>query len=59
MIGARQRMPKRLRYPLFFVGIAIMVLGGIAANSYKAQPSTIGGVVALGFLFLIASVIVK
>jgi hypothetical protein len=52
----RQFLPKRARYPLFLLGLAIMILGGLYANSQKSPAADIAGVVGVGFAFLIASV---
>ena len=59
MIGNKQRMPKRARYPLFLLGLGIILVGGIAVNAIQGSPSAIGGVVLAGFAFLLLSVVVK
>jgi peptidoglycan/LPS O-acetylase OafA/YrhL len=59
MIGSKQRMPKRARYPLFLLGLAIILLVGVAANSEGASPYAEAGVVAAGFVCLLLSVIVR
>jgi hypothetical protein len=59
MIGSKHRMPKRARYPLFLVGLLIILLGGLAANSIKAPQAEITAIVFIGFLFLIVSVLPK
>ena len=59
MIGSRQRMPKRARYPLFLLGLLIILVGGIAANSVRAPQAEITGIVLIGFLILIVSVSLK
>jgi hypothetical protein len=52
-------MPKRARYPLFLLGLLIILLGGLAANSIRAPQSEITAIVIIGFLFLIVSVLPK
>jgi len=52
-------MPKRARYPLFIIGLAILLLGSIASNSAGAGTSLIGIVVTLGFLVMILSVAIR
>ncbi|MDA4120973.1 MAG: hypothetical protein OK404_01030 [Thaumarchaeota archaeon] len=59
MIGSKQRMPKRARYPLFLLGLAIILFGGVAANTKGASPYAEAGVVAAGFVFLLLSVVVR
>ena len=59
MIGSKQLMPKRARYPLFLIGLLIILLGGLAANSIRAPQAEITAVVVIGFLFLIVSVLPK
>jgi hypothetical protein len=52
-------MPKRARYPLFLVGLVIILLGGLGAMGYGGSEGEIIALVVLGFLFLIGSVILK
>jgi hypothetical protein len=59
MIGSKGRMPKRARYPLFLLGLLIILLGGLAANSIRAPLAEITAIVFIGFLFLIVSVLPK
>ncbi|HLQ06516.1 MAG TPA: hypothetical protein VK126_02040 [Nitrososphaerales archaeon] len=59
MIGGKLRMPKRARYPLFLLGLLIILLGGLAANSIRAPQAEITAIVFIGFLFLIVSVLPK
>jgi hypothetical protein len=59
MIGTKARMPKRARYPLFLVGLVIILLGGLGAMRYGGSEGEIIALVVLGFLFLIGSVILK
>jgi hypothetical protein len=59
MIGTKARMPKRARYPLFLVGLFIILVGGLGAVHYGGSEAEIIALVVIGFLFLISSVIVK
>ena len=59
MIGNKQWMPKRARYPLFLLGLLIILLGGLAANSIRAPQAEITAIVFIGFLFLIVSILPK
>ncbi|MDE1853058.1 MAG: hypothetical protein KGI38_04825 [Thaumarchaeota archaeon] len=59
MIGSSQRMPKRLRYPLFLLGLVIILIGSIEANNFQEGVATTAGVVALGFVLLLISVAVR
>jgi uncharacterized membrane protein len=56
MAGNNQRMPKKARYPLFIIGLAIIILGSIVANFKGAGASSIGVIVLVGFALLILSV---
>ena len=56
MTEKRQRMPKKARYPLFIVGLAIILVGSLALNSAKAGADPIAGAVLVGFAFLMLSV---
>ncbi|MBI3859966.1 MAG: hypothetical protein HY296_07010 [Thaumarchaeota archaeon] len=59
MMGKEQRMPKRARYPLFALGLAIIILGSIAASSIGYGPSTIGIIAAGGFTLVFLSVAIR
>ncbi len=59
MIGSRQRMPKKARYPLFLCGLAVLVLGSLAANAEKAPTEEFAGIALVGFAFLVLSVIFR
>jgi hypothetical protein len=59
MIGSKDRMPKRARYPLFLLGLLIILLGGLAATSIRAPQAEITAIVLIGFMFLIVSVLPK
>ena len=52
-------MPKRARYPIFLLGLAIILVGAIAANSSGALPSTLGGIIIAGFAFLVLAVAIR
>ena len=49
-------MPKKARYPLFIVGLAIILIGSIGSNSVGAGAPIIGGFVLVGFALLVLSV---
>ena len=59
MIGSKERMPKRSRYPLFMIGLAIILLGGIAANASGATAATLGAVILVGLAFIVLAVAIK
>jgi hypothetical protein len=59
MIGTKERMPKGARYPLFLLGLTVVILGSILANSRGAAPLAMGGIVAIGFALLVTSVLIK
>jgi hypothetical protein len=52
-------MPKRGRFPLFILGLAVIILGSVAANAEKVGTSSIAGVVAVGFVLLVLSVLIR
>ncbi len=52
-------MPKGARYPLFIIGLAILLVGSIASNAAGAGASLIGAVVLVGFVLMILSVAIK
>ena len=59
MIGSKERMPKRARYPLFILGLAVLLLGSIASNSTGAGATQTASIVLVGFLLMIISVAIK
>jgi len=59
MIGSKDRMPKKARFPLFILGLAIILFGSIGANSTGAGASVIAAIVLVGFAALILSVAIK
>jgi hypothetical protein len=59
MIGSKERMPKRLRYPLFLLGLAVMLLGGIGAYESHANPSELASIIVSGFAFLVLAVVFR
>ncbi len=52
-------MPKKWRYPLFLIGLVVILVGGLGAIRYGASEVEIVALVILGFLFLVGSVILK
>ena len=49
-------MPKRARYPLFFIGLSVILIGSLALNSQGASAATIGAVVLSGFALIVGAV---
>jgi len=52
-------MPKRARFPLFILGLAVIIVGGLAANYEKAGAGSIAVIALAGFVLLILSVAVE
>jgi hypothetical protein len=52
-------MPKRARYPLFLLGLVVILAGSIFLNYDGAGTSTVAGAAALGFLLLFLSVAIR
>lgn len=52
-------MPKRARYPLFLIGLAVILLGGLGVMQKGGSEGEIVAIVVIGFLFLIGSVILR
>ncbi|QQG49383.1 MAG: hypothetical protein HY247_03505 [archaeon] len=59
MIGKSQRMPKRARYPLFLLGLVVMLVGGIEAFSIGAPPTTLAAIEGSGFALLVLAVLFR
>ena len=52
-------LPPGARYPLFLVGLLILIVGELGAVSSGASTDTEAGIAALGFLFLVLSVVLR
>ncbi len=59
MIGTRQLMPKRARYPLFLIGLAVILVGSIEAHSLGAGVPALATIIAAGFALLLLSVAIR
>lgn len=59
MIGKDRTMPKRARYPIFLLGLVIIIVGGIEAWSRGATAAMLGALMVTGFALLVLSVIVR
>ncbi len=59
MLGSKNRMPKRARYPLFLLGLIVILVGSIWLNSQGAPASALGGVALVGMALIVSSVILK
>ncbi len=52
-------MPKRARYPLFLLGLVVIIAGSIILNYGGAGAVAVAAVVAIGFLILFLSVAIR
>lgn len=52
-------MPKKARFPLFILGLAVIIVGSLVANYEKAAAASIAAVVLAGFIILILSVAIE
>ena len=59
MIGSRQRMPKRARYPLFLLGLIVILVGGVLLNSQGATPQTLAADALVGLGLIVSSIILR
>jgi predicted anti-sigma-YlaC factor YlaD len=55
----RHAFPKAARYPLFLIGLAIIIFGGLAGVYVHAADTTEAGIAAVGFIILILSVVLR
>jgi uncharacterized membrane protein (UPF0136 family) len=51
--------PRALRYPLFLVGLIILVIGGVIGEMVKFSTDAFVAIAAVGFLFLVAAVLLR
>ncbi len=59
MIGSKPRFPKRARYPLFVLGLAVMILGDLVLYWLNAPEGAIVLAAAVGFVLMVSSVLFK
>ena len=59
MIGSKAMMPKRLRYPLFLLGLAVILIGGMVLNSQGAGATTLAADALAGLALIVSSVILR
>jgi uncharacterized membrane protein HdeD (DUF308 family) len=59
MIGSSPKMPKRARYPLFLLGLAVIILGGLALFWSGASVGAIVVSEVMGSALLVSSVVFK
>lgn len=52
-------MPKRARYPVFVVGLAVTLFGSLAAHLGNAGAPVTGALVGVGFLLMVLSVAIR
>lgn len=52
-------MPSAARYPIFFLGLMIMIVGGLAALSLNAPLNVDVILAVVGFLLLAISVAIR
>jgi hypothetical protein len=55
----KNRLPKAARYPLFLIGLVILIIGGLAGMQAGASATTDAAVAAVGFVFLMLSVVLR
>lgn len=59
MIGSKERMPKKARFPVFLLGLVVILLGSIGANAAGAGADSIAAIVVVGFALLVLSVALR
>ena len=59
MIGKEGTMPKRARYPVFLLGLVVIIGGGIGAWSRGASPGALAAVMVTGLALLVFSVVIR
>jgi hypothetical protein len=55
----KNRLPKAARYPLFMVGLLILVFGELATYASHAGTDVGAGVALIGYAFLMLSVVLR
>jgi hypothetical protein len=52
-------IPRSFKYPLFFLGLLVMIGGGLASIGLSLPESTEVGVIAVGFILVMLGIILE
>ncbi len=52
-------IPKVAKFPLFILGLAIMILGGLGGHTINVSASSEAAIVGIGFVVMILSIILS
>ena len=55
----KNRLPKSARYPLFLVGLVILIFGGLVGMQMSAPAPEEAGIAIIGFAFVVLSVLLR
>lgn len=55
----RNRIPKAARYPLFLVGLIILVFGGLGGIQVHASSEVDAAIAVVGVAFVLLSVVLR
>jgi hypothetical protein len=55
----KARFPSAARYPLFLLGLLIIIVGELALLSFRASVDDEAGVGAVGFILVVLSVALR
>jgi len=56
---ARHRLPKAARYPLFMIGLLVLLLGELSAYSVDAGLDVMAGLAVVACVFMVLSVALR
>jgi len=52
-------MPKAARYPVFLLGLVVLIFGGLASIQLHFTAETDAGIAAVGFVLVLLSVLIR
>ncbi|MHB8567709.1 MAG: hypothetical protein ACYC7D_14750 [Nitrososphaerales archaeon] len=55
---AKHYIPKSLKYPIFFLGLLVIIVGGLGAQQLKLPLEASIATASVGFILLLISIVV-
>jgi len=52
-------MPKAARYPVFLIGLVVLIFGGLASIQLNFTPETDAVIATVGFALVLLSVLIR
>ncbi len=57
--ASRRAATKELKYPLFLIGLAVMICGGVGIEHYGLPLNALVGTVVVGFILMFLGIVLE